>query len=48
MNLMLSVIFVCVGFGLLVPHMRARQNLVLVGIATLMALLYLFQGQRFM
>jgi hypothetical protein len=48
MNLMLSVIFVCITLGLLAQRPGRAQNLALVGIATLMALLYLFQGQRFM
>ena len=47
MNLMLVTIFVCVGLGLLARQFGTRQNLAVIAIATMMALLYLFQGTRF-
>ena len=47
MNLMLSVLFVCVGLGLLAPRLGRRENLAIVALAAVMALLYLFQGTRF-
>jgi hypothetical protein len=47
MNLMLAVLFVCVGLGLLAPRFGRRENLAVVALATVMSLLYLFQGYRF-
>jgi hypothetical protein len=47
MNLMLSVLFACVAVGLLSARFGRMQGFVLVGFATVMALLYLFQGYRF-
>jgi hypothetical protein len=46
-NLMLAVLFVCVGLGLLAPRFGRRENFVVVGIAIAMSVLYLFQGMRF-
>ena len=47
MNLMLSVLFLCVALGLLATRFERLQHLTLIGFATVMALLYLFQGSRF-
>jgi hypothetical protein len=47
MNLMLSVLFLCVGLGLLAPRLGRRENLAIVSLAAIMASLYLFQGRRF-
>jgi hypothetical protein len=48
MNLMLAVIFLCVGIGLFAPRLGTRENVVIGGIGVVMALLYLFQPMRFM
>lgn len=48
MNLMLATIFVCIGLGLLVRQFGTRESVAVIAIATMMALLYLFQSTRFM
>jgi len=47
MNLMLSVLFACVAVGLLSARFGRTQGFLVLGFATVMALLYLFQGYRF-
>jgi hypothetical protein len=47
MNLMLATIFACVGLGLLVRQFGTRESMAVIAIASMMALLYLFQGTRF-
>jgi hypothetical protein len=47
MNLMLTVIFVCVALGLLAPKLGRREHLAIVVMATTMTGLYYFV-QRFM
>jgi hypothetical protein len=47
MNLMLTVIFLCVALGLLAHRLGGREQLVVVVIATTMTGLYFF-AQRFM
>jgi hypothetical protein len=47
MNLMLSVIFACVGIGLLSRRLGAREQVAIVVLATAMTALYFFTT-RFM
>ena len=48
MNLMLLVIFGCVGVGLLAPRFGRAQYLSLIGIAVGATLLYIIAPVRFM
>jgi MFS-type transporter involved in bile tolerance (Atg22 family) len=48
MNLMLTVIFLCVVVGLLSPHFGRRQQIAIAVIATAMTTLYYLRGDRFM
>jgi hypothetical protein len=47
MNLMLTVIFLCVALGLLAPRIGKREQLAIVAMATTMTGLYYFV-HRFM
>ncbi len=47
MNLMLTVIFLCVVLGLVAPRLGKREHLAIVILATVMTGLYLFT-RRFM
>ncbi len=44
---MLSLLFLCVALGLVATRFERLQHLAEIGFATVMALLYLFQGSRF-
>jgi hypothetical protein len=48
MNLMLTIIFLCVAIGLLGPQPARGATLVVVMLAIVMAGLYYFQPYRFM
>jgi hypothetical protein len=48
MNLMLLVIFLCVGFGLWAPRLGRGQHLAIAFLATTMTALYFFFSARFM
>lgn len=48
MNLMLTVIFLCVAVGLLFPRFGRLQQAAIAVIATVMTALYYFRGERFM
>jgi hypothetical protein len=45
MNLMLAVIFASVALGLFARRFGVREQLLLLGMATMMATLYLFVGR---
>jgi hypothetical protein len=44
-NLMLFVMFVCVGAGLLLPRIGRREQWGIAGLATVMTALYFFVGR---
>ena len=47
MNVLLAVLFTCVGLGLLAPRLGRNQHLIIVALATLATALYIVFPQRF-
>jgi lipopolysaccharide export LptBFGC system permease protein LptF len=48
MNLMLSVMFLCLAVGVLSPRFGRLQQTAIAVIATVMTALYYFRAERFM